>query len=193
MPYSIYTKLTDERLAETDIRLLLASHSYIYPLGITEDLLIEIAEHVYPVDFIVMDIREDENKPFILGTPFLTIAKASIKFDTGTITLRSGKHKVIFDEKKLGKFLEISEEAQIDKGNASASVDKGKEPSTVEDVPAPIRKRGRPPSHVDGIRIYHKNHKGSERIANMKLKKPLQFDNYGTGRSTHDKAFDVDD
>ncbi|GJY06316.1 hypothetical protein Tco_0373370 [Tanacetum coccineum] len=40
-----------------------------------------------------LDIREDENRPFILGTPFLTTAKASIKFDTGTITLRSGKHK----------------------------------------------------------------------------------------------------
>ncbi|GJT12425.1 hypothetical protein Tco_0859467 [Tanacetum coccineum] len=59
-------KLTDERPAETDIKLLLASHS------------------------------ENENRPFIIGTPFLTTAKASIKFDTGTITLRSGKHKVSF-------------------------------------------------------------------------------------------------
>ncbi|GJS02897.1 hypothetical protein Tco_0319405 [Tanacetum coccineum] len=33
-PYSTYMKLTDERPAETDIRLSLASHSYIYPLGI---------------------------------------------------------------------------------------------------------------------------------------------------------------
>ncbi|GKA37065.1 hypothetical protein Tco_0723630 [Tanacetum coccineum] len=41
MPYSAYMKLTDERHAETDIRLSLASHSYIYPLGITEDVLVE--------------------------------------------------------------------------------------------------------------------------------------------------------
>ncbi|GJQ94682.1 zinc finger, CCHC-type containing protein [Tanacetum coccineum] len=88
MPYSTYTKLTDEKPAETDIRLSLASHSYIYPLGIAEDVLVEIAEHVYPVDFVILDIRENENRPFILGTPFLTTAKASIKFDTGTITLR---------------------------------------------------------------------------------------------------------
>ncbi|GKD94320.1 hypothetical protein Tco_1374157 [Tanacetum coccineum] len=69
MPYSTYTKLTDERPAETDIRLSLASHS------------------------------EKENRPFILGTPFLTTAKLSIKFDTSTITLRSGKHKVSFHRK----------------------------------------------------------------------------------------------
>ncbi|GJS14539.1 MAK10-like protein [Tanacetum coccineum] len=99
MPYSTYTKLTDEKPAETDIRLSLDSHSYIYPLGIAEDVLVEIAEHVYPVDFMILDIKENENIPFILGTPFLTTAKALIKFDTGTIALRSGKHKVSFHRK----------------------------------------------------------------------------------------------
>ncbi|GJS97597.1 MAK10-like protein [Tanacetum coccineum] len=96
MPYYTYMKLTDERPAETDIRLLLDSHLYIYPLGITEDVLVEVVEHVYPVDSVILDIRENENRPFILGTSFLTTAKASIKFDTGTITLRTGKHKVSF-------------------------------------------------------------------------------------------------
>ncbi|GKC07854.1 MAK10-like protein [Tanacetum coccineum] len=96
MPLSTYMKLTDERPAETDIRLSLASHSYIYPLGIAEDVLVEVAEHVYPVDFMILDIKEDEKRPFILGTPFLTTAKAVIKFDKGTITLRSGKSKISF-------------------------------------------------------------------------------------------------
>ncbi|GKE23540.1 hypothetical protein Tco_1435052 [Tanacetum coccineum] len=62
IPYSTYVKLTDKRPAETDIRLSLASHSYIYPLGIAEDVLVE----------------------------------AVIKFDNGTITLRSGKSKISF-------------------------------------------------------------------------------------------------
>ncbi|GKB83674.1 zinc finger, CCHC-type containing protein [Tanacetum coccineum] len=96
MPYSTYMKLTDEMPAETDIRLSLASHSYIYPLGIAEDVLVEVAEHVYPVDFVILDIKENEKRPFILGTPFLTTAKAAIKFDKGTITLRSGKSKISF-------------------------------------------------------------------------------------------------
>ncbi|GJV25665.1 reverse transcriptase domain-containing protein [Tanacetum coccineum] len=96
IPLSIYKRLTDKRPAETDIRLSLASHSYIYPLGIAEDLLIDIAGYVYPVDFVILDIREDEKRPFILGTPFLTIAKAMIKFDKGTITLKSGKSKMSF-------------------------------------------------------------------------------------------------
>ncbi|GJR73147.1 MAK10-like protein [Tanacetum coccineum] len=96
MPYSTYKKLTDERPGETDVRLSLASHSYIYPLGIAEDVLVEVSEHVYPIDFVILDIKENEKRPCILGTPFLTTVKASIKFDKGTITLRSGKSKVSF-------------------------------------------------------------------------------------------------
>ncbi|GJV40408.1 hypothetical protein Tco_1418848 [Tanacetum coccineum] len=68
MPLSTYMKLTDERPSKTDIRLFLASHSYIYPLGIAEDVLVDVAGYVYPVDF----------------------------FDKDTITLRSGKSKISF-------------------------------------------------------------------------------------------------
>ncbi|GKB97083.1 MAK10-like protein [Tanacetum coccineum] len=96
MPYSTYMKLTNERPTETDIRLSLASHSYIYLLGIAEDVLVKVAEHVYLVDFVVLDIKENKKRPFILGTPFLKIAKAAIKFDKGTITLRFGKSKISF-------------------------------------------------------------------------------------------------
>ncbi|GJX05194.1 MAK10-like protein [Tanacetum coccineum] len=96
MPLSTYMKLTDKRPTETDIRLSLASHSYIYPLGITKDVLVEVAEHVYPVYFVVLDIKENEKRHFILGTPFLTTAKAVIKFDKGTVTLRSGKGNISF-------------------------------------------------------------------------------------------------
>ncbi|GJY19572.1 reverse transcriptase domain-containing protein [Tanacetum coccineum] len=86
MSLSTYVKLTDERPAETDIRLSLASHSYIYPLGITEDVLVEVTKHAYLIDFIILDIKENKKRPFILGTPFLTTDKAVIKFDKGTIT-----------------------------------------------------------------------------------------------------------
>nr|GEU63243.1 ribonuclease H-like domain-containing protein [Tanacetum cinerariifolium] len=46
MPLSIYNRLTDERPAETEIRLSLASHSYIYPLGIADDVLVDVVGYV---------------------------------------------------------------------------------------------------------------------------------------------------
>nr|GFC42604.1 hypothetical protein [Tanacetum cinerariifolium] len=96
MPLSTYMKLTKKRHAETDIRLSLASHSYIYPLGIAEHVLVDVVGYVYLMDFMILDINEDEKRPFILGTLFLTTDKAVIKFDEGTITLRSGKSKISF-------------------------------------------------------------------------------------------------
>nr|GEZ75790.1 zinc finger, CCHC-type [Tanacetum cinerariifolium] len=73
--------------------------------GIADDVLVDVAGYVYPVDFMILDIKEDENMSFILGTPFLTKAKVVIKFDKGTITLRSGKSKISFHRipESLGK------------------------------------------------------------------------------------------
>ncbi|GJS11363.1 MAK10-like protein [Tanacetum coccineum] len=62
MPYSMYTKLTYERPAETYIKLSLASYSYIYPLGIAEDVLVEVAEHVYPFDKGTITLRSGKSK-----------------------------------------------------------------------------------------------------------------------------------
>ncbi|GJT57605.1 hypothetical protein Tco_0992659 [Tanacetum coccineum] len=55
-------KLTDERPAQTDIRLSLASHSYIYPLGIAEDIFVEVAEHVYLFDKGIITLRSGKSK-----------------------------------------------------------------------------------------------------------------------------------
>ncbi|GKE12947.1 hypothetical protein Tco_1416498 [Tanacetum coccineum] len=48
MPYTTYMKFTNERTAETDIRLSLASHLYIYPLGLAKDVLVEVSFHRIP-------------------------------------------------------------------------------------------------------------------------------------------------
>ncbi|GJV05193.1 MAK10-like protein [Tanacetum coccineum] len=62
----------------------------------SEDVLVDVDGYVYPVDFMILDIKEDEKRPFILGTSFMTTVKAVIKFDKGTIILRSGKSKISF-------------------------------------------------------------------------------------------------
>ncbi|GKA20140.1 MAK10-like protein, partial [Tanacetum coccineum] len=93
MPLSLYNRLTDEELVGTDIRLSLASHSYIYLLGIDEDVLVEIADFIYTIDFVILDIKEDKRRPFIIGTLFLATTRAGIRFDKGVITLRSGKNR----------------------------------------------------------------------------------------------------
>ncbi|GJR69653.1 CAAX amino terminal protease [Tanacetum coccineum] len=64
--------------------------------GIAEDMLIDVAGFVYPVDFIILDIKEDECMPLILGTSFLTTIKAEIKFDKGRMAIKAENCKIIF-------------------------------------------------------------------------------------------------
>ncbi|GJR89478.1 hypothetical protein Tco_0213489 [Tanacetum coccineum] len=71
MPLSIYNRLTDERLAETDIRLSIAIYSYIYPLGIAKDVLVDVAGYVYLMDFVILDIKEEEKKALHLRNTIL--------------------------------------------------------------------------------------------------------------------------
>nr|GEV82439.1 hypothetical protein [Tanacetum cinerariifolium] len=96
MPMSFYSRPNNKEPVGTNVRLSLTSHSYIYPLEIVEDMLIDIDGYVYPVDFMILDIKEDKNKPFILRTPFLTTAKAMVRFEKGMITLESSKNKIDF-------------------------------------------------------------------------------------------------
>nr|GEV74502.1 hypothetical protein [Tanacetum cinerariifolium] len=62
IPLSTYNRLTDEELVEIDIRLSLASQLHIYPLGIAEDVLVEMASFIYPLNFVILDIEEDRKR-----------------------------------------------------------------------------------------------------------------------------------
>ena len=59
--------------APTRVRLSLAGHSYVYPLGIAEDVIVNVAGFLYPVDFMIIDDKGDGCIPIILGAPFLAI------------------------------------------------------------------------------------------------------------------------
>lgn len=96
MPLSIYAQLTNTMPTATHTRLSLPNHSYVYPLGIAEDVLINVAGFLYPIDFMILDDRENDHIPVILGAPFLATARATINYETGTIELKSGQRKVHF-------------------------------------------------------------------------------------------------
>ncbi|GJS05672.1 hypothetical protein Tco_0322180 [Tanacetum coccineum] len=77
-PIGYYLK---HEINEKTIEGLIDNHKYndsllVTRLGIAEDVVIDVADYVYLVDFVILDFKEDECMPIILGTPFLTIAKA---------------------------------------------------------------------------------------------------------------------
>ena len=69
-------KLGEEN--STTINLKLVDRSYQHPWGVIEDVLVKVDKFLFPADFVILDMEEDDTVPIILGRPFLTIGKAQI-------------------------------------------------------------------------------------------------------------------
>jgi len=78
MPLSIFRKLGMQEPKPTTISLQLADHSIMYPRGIAEDVLVKVDKFIFPTDFVVLDMEEDEDVPIILTRPFLATGRALI-------------------------------------------------------------------------------------------------------------------
>ncbi|RVW58821.1 putative mitochondrial protein [Vitis vinifera] len=84
LPYSVYKQLGLGELKPTTITLSLADRSVKIPRGVIEDVLVQVDNFYYPVDFIVLDtdptVKEANLVPIILGRPFLATSNAIINY-----------------------------------------------------------------------------------------------------------------
>ncbi|GJX32211.1 DUF4219 domain-containing protein [Tanacetum coccineum] len=96
MPFSTYTNLDLGDLAHTRLTIELTNRTIKHPRGITENVLFRIGKFIFPIDFIILDIPEDNDVPLILVRPFLSTAHAKIDVFKRKITLRVGEEKLVF-------------------------------------------------------------------------------------------------
>ncbi|GKD98564.1 reverse transcriptase [Tanacetum coccineum] len=75
----------------------LADRSIKYPIGVCENLLVKVSKFIFPVDFVVLEMKEDELVPIILGWPFLATTRAVIDVHEGKLSLRVGSETVTFN------------------------------------------------------------------------------------------------
>ncbi|XP_020263123.1 uncharacterized protein LOC109839099 [Asparagus officinalis] len=104
MPMSICKKLGIGDLKPTTISLQLADRSVKYPVGILEDVPIQVGKFFIPVDFVILEIEEDSNIPIILGRPLLATAGAIIDVKSGMISLNIREKTIEFDLSNAMKF-----------------------------------------------------------------------------------------
>jgi len=72
MPKHVYKSLSLETLNKTSIVIQLADRSFVYPLGVIEDVLVKIDSLVIPCDFYILDMECDScdssnNTPILLS------------------------------------------------------------------------------------------------------------------------------
>ncbi|KAG8634279.1 hypothetical protein MANES_17G023144v8 [Manihot esculenta] len=90
MPLSIYKSLNACALKETRVVIQLADRSVVYPIGVLEDVLVQVDELVFPADFYVIDTKEgscNTSSDILLGRPFLSTARTKIDVHHGTLTM----------------------------------------------------------------------------------------------------------
>src|ERR1041384_2156161 len=99
MPFSLYKRISLEKLIPTDISLQMADKSTAVPIGICEDVPVEVANCLILTDFVVLDMPEDGSMSIILGRPFNT-AGAVIDCNKGKVTfnVNDKEHK---EQKRL--------------------------------------------------------------------------------------------
>ncbi|MCI48690.1 hypothetical protein A2U01_0069933, partial [Trifolium medium] len=62
-----------------------------------EDVLVKVDKFMFPIDFMVMDIEEDDDVPLILGRPFMKTARMMIDIDDGVMKARVQDEEVSFN------------------------------------------------------------------------------------------------
>ncbi|GJW60784.1 ribonuclease H-like domain, reverse transcriptase, RNA-dependent DNA polymerase [Tanacetum coccineum] len=67
MLFSTYTNLGLGDLSHTRMTIELANRTVKQPKGITINVLVRIGKFVFPIDFVILDIPEDDDVPLILG------------------------------------------------------------------------------------------------------------------------------
>jgi hypothetical protein len=65
-------------------------------LGIAEDVTVKVGHHFIPVDFVVLEMREREKPPLILGRPFLKTVGATIDVGKGEIMFDINRERSSF-------------------------------------------------------------------------------------------------
>ncbi|GJU06443.1 retrovirus-related pol polyprotein from transposon TNT 1-94 [Tanacetum coccineum] len=96
MPFSTYTNLGLGDLAPTRLTIELADRTPKHPRGNARNVLVKIRKFIFPIDFIILDIPEDDDVPLILGRLFLSTTHAKIDVFKRKITLRVGEEKIVF-------------------------------------------------------------------------------------------------
>ncbi|RDY01578.1 hypothetical protein CR513_15070, partial [Mucuna pruriens] len=100
MPASIYRSLNFGDLEPTRMTIQLAKRSIVQPLGVLEDVLVQVSELIFPTDFYVLNMEDEtsgKESTLILGRPFLTTARTKIDVHVGTLSMEFGDTRVQFN------------------------------------------------------------------------------------------------
>ncbi|RDX86705.1 Retrovirus-related Pol polyprotein from transposon 17.6, partial [Mucuna pruriens] len=100
MPASIYRSLNFGDLEPIGMTIQLANRSIVQPLGVLEDVLVQVKELIFPADFYVLDMEDEtsgKGSILILGRPFWMTARTKIDVHVRMLSMEFGDTLVQFN------------------------------------------------------------------------------------------------
>ncbi|RDX70766.1 hypothetical protein CR513_49957, partial [Mucuna pruriens] len=100
MPASIYRSLNFGDLEPIGMTIQLANRSIVQPLGVLEDVLVQVNELIFPADFYVLDMEDEtsgKESTLILDRPFVMTARTKIDVHVGMLSMEFGDTLVEFN------------------------------------------------------------------------------------------------
>ncbi|GJT54590.1 retrovirus-related pol polyprotein from transposon TNT 1-94 [Tanacetum coccineum] len=108
MPFSIFKRLGLGNPKPINMMIEMADRSMQSPKCIVENVLVKIHNFIFPVDFVILDIIEDDKVPIILGRPMLATAHAKIDVFRKNISLEVGMEQIVFNANEGTRPLTVS-------------------------------------------------------------------------------------
>nr|GFB07243.1 reverse transcriptase domain-containing protein [Tanacetum cinerariifolium] len=87
-----------------DLPLHFDYRTVAYPIGIAEDVFVQVGKFTFPANFVVVDYDVDPRVPLILGRPFLRTTHALGDVHGEVLTLQVGDEKLVFNVKSALKY-----------------------------------------------------------------------------------------
>ncbi|XP_014506389.1 uncharacterized protein LOC106766150 [Vigna radiata var. radiata] len=105
LPKHFLTNFRGLVLKPSRVIVMVADGSMAKPLGMVEDVIVRVEQLEFLVDFIVMDVENDEEIPVIFGRPSMATPKMLISVHDKRIMMRDEEYLLLYtgyEEEELG-------------------------------------------------------------------------------------------
>ncbi|KAM1242871.1 hypothetical protein ACFX2G_035179 [Malus domestica] len=160
MPYSVYASMNLEELKNDGVIIQLADRSNAHPKGVLEDVLVQVDNLIFLVDFYVLKMEDSAHSPplpILLGRPFMKTAQTKIDVAKGALTMEFNGHVIKFN---------VSESVKNSNDVRSCcAIDVNK--NIGQERSAPIKNDVFRTTIKEGIEVDHKGHPTTLKIPNL--------------------------
>ncbi|GKD94694.1 homeodomain-like protein, partial [Tanacetum coccineum] len=127
MPFSLFKLMGLGNPKPINMVIEMADRSMQSLKGIIKNVLVKSNKFIFPFDFIILDIIEDDKVPIILGRPMLATAHARIDVFCKKISLEVGTEQLIFDINERESLTVISHVCVINNLSVSNEFDESRD------------------------------------------------------------------